>query len=397
MLKYSKVITASGIEFGDLFGANSNVNLSNILLSCAANMAAYEALRLEGQVHLEAILNNQTMNEQFANNFKALEVSENYLNILPEDLQDALHAYSSASEVDLKDLDAALKTPVEPASYEEWSDILIGNCPCEGDTCDELSTTVQDFYTNNVDNFKNEVVDVLKGSTEAVKESSRNLKVSIGKSIIYAEIVSQQNANASSMYNQTLLKTSQEFMTSFSEFQNTTLFKVTRELGQCLPLWKVYHYSRMKLCRGTVEEYNGYWFNLGVCLFFLIGSCVTAVMLSKYFLKMKKLDPNYHYSEPYSKNRFANVIGVGGVDKYGTNHNLYPNNNGKAGITPSKSAPTKPLDETPVKIPRIGTRNPPISNSESTKAITWRMKPASPHNDSFRKPLSTYSNNEDYY
>ncbi|XP_062567573.1 prominin-1-A-like [Saccostrea cucullata] len=74
--------------------------------------------------------------------------------------------------------------------------------------------------------------------------------------------------------------------------------KVHNEIGQCQPLWNLYNsIIKISLCEYIVDAFNGFWFSIGWCIFFLLPAAVIGTKLSNFLRDVEYVYENKHDAE----------------------------------------------------------------------------------------------------
>lgn len=87
--------------------------------------------------------------------------------------------------------------------------------------------------------------------------------------------------------------------------------KLHNEIGQCQPLWNLYNsIIKISLCQYIVDAFNGFWFSIGWCIFFLLPGAVVGTKLSNFLRDVKYVYDNNHDAESgKSKRTKKNQVG----------------------------------------------------------------------------------------
>lgn len=87
--------------------------------------------------------------------------------------------------------------------------------------------------------------------------------------------------------------------------------KLHNEIGQCQPLWNLYNsIVKISLCQYIVDAFNGFWFSIGWCIFFLLPGAVVGTKLSNFLRDVKYVYDNNHDAESgKSKRTKKNQVG----------------------------------------------------------------------------------------
>lgn len=87
--------------------------------------------------------------------------------------------------------------------------------------------------------------------------------------------------------------------------------KLHNEIGQCQPLWNLYNsIIKISLCQYIVDAFNGFWFSIGWCIFFLLPGAVVGTKLSNFLRDVKYAYDNNHDAESgKSKRTKKNQVG----------------------------------------------------------------------------------------
>uniref|UniRef100_K1RD67 Prominin-1-A n=1 Tax=Magallana gigas TaxID=29159 RepID=K1RD67_MAGGI len=84
--------------------------------------------------------------------------------------------------------------------------------------------------------------------------------------------------------------------------------KLHNEIGQCQPLWNLYNsIIKISLCQYIVDAFNGFWFSIGWCIFFLLPGAVVGTKLSNFLRDVKYVYDNNHDAESGKSKRTKNL------------------------------------------------------------------------------------------
>ncbi|XP_078312870.1 prominin-1-A-like [Crassostrea virginica] len=93
-------------------------------------------------------------------------------------------------------------------------------------------------------------------------------------------------------------------------FVKDVKYKLHNEIGQCQPLWNMYNsIIKISLCQYIVDAFNGFWFSIGWCIFFLLPGAVVGTKLSNFLRDVEYAYDNRDAESGKPKRTKKNQVG----------------------------------------------------------------------------------------
>ncbi|XP_061183793.1 prominin-1-A-like [Saccostrea echinata] len=262
------------------------MDLKTFFGNCQKNQAIYKALDIEHltlfnfkfstlEQKVQDII-NEMRNKGSSGMGDMLTNTSKYgsANLLPTDLKTNLdNVKSQMQSFDLSVFDAALKNMENLVSTLEISNSGTSQLK-------DMKKAMEDMKTAKVElskqksNIPSAVDNVKKELNNATAVMKRDGMKNIAQSFI------NETVNIADIY--------------FKDVKN----KVHNEIGRCQPLWNLYNsIIKISLCEYIVDAFNGFWFSIGWCIFFLLPAAVIGTKLSNFLRDVEYVYDNKHDAE----------------------------------------------------------------------------------------------------
>ncbi|XP_002741853.1 prominin-1-A-like [Saccoglossus kowalevskii] len=295
-------IITDGYFLGDLMFDDGNVSLTvtGILDGCENNLAAFTVFQLENIVNISQFLDIDEFipDGQFDDlNVNISDQIEIMSDTTRDNLLDAQNA--GAADIDWTVFKAELNSNL--IDYGENLDVFADALQAYIDSSpgfpsgvkndfQSMVTVIRDLQDGEVDPLVSLRDQVLQTVLQ-VETDSNTIDTAINLTIWTAEAADVYiENNLDSVVADEINAFQTRILDYPRQFVDYVKDMIFNEIGKCRPVYNLLQHFINTVCRSFLDAFNGLWFCMGWCVFFMIPSIIFGVKLAKYFRRMNEED-----------------------------------------------------------------------------------------------------------
>ncbi|CAH1793590.1 unnamed protein product [Owenia fusiformis] len=289
---------------------NTTVNISGIISNCKDNMAIYKAADLESQVDIAPYLdiNSQIYQDMLSQIDKIHDVSIDLsnVNIISNDARTELQnlGNSGVGNIDFDDFRAELNksfTSVDLGvlinDLESLATAIEGSDPATASALRTQAGRLRDINATTVAEMNTLTVDLQKAIDDLEKDVDLQSRVNN----LLSHLDTAQNkitTTGSTTIVNKLTETSNFVKQEITDYVTSLSPKLQNELGKCYTLYSNLNSVAEGACENVLNPFNGFWFALGWCLFFMLPCLIIALVLVTEYRRTEQFDKYKSFEDP---------------------------------------------------------------------------------------------------